>query len=391
MIINVICRNPTRYPSIAIRSFAIMIRTTIAPVFLLFLALSLLPAFAATRTYYIAAEEVLWDYAPSFPTNPMHRGEFTPEEKVFVEGNKTDRIGHQYYKARYVEYADAGFGKPKERPPEWQHLGLLGPVIRAEVGDTIKVVLKNKLDSMPVSMHPHGVLYRKDSEGTHYEDGTSGKDKEDDSIAPGATHTYTWEVPERSGPGPKDPSSIIWLYHSHVNEVMDTNTGLIGPIIISRRGQLQSNGRLKGIDREFVVLFTVFDENKSFYLDKNTAAFAPSAAGKAADESFTESNLMHSMNGYVYSNLPGLTMSEGENVRWYQLALGTEVDLHTPHWHGNTLTETGRRVDVLNLLPGTHITVDMTPDNPGTWMYHCHVNDHIDAGMMANYTVKPRK
>ncbi len=346
---------------------------------------------AAIREYYIAAEETLWDYAPSFPINPMHNGAFTEEEKVFVEGNKADRIGRQYYKARYIEYADASFAKPKERPPEWRHLGILGPVIRANVGDTIKVVLKNKTGNMPLSLHPHGLFYKKDSEGTPYEDGTSGPDKQDDVVGPGATHTYTWEVPERSGPGPRDPSSIIWLYHSHVNEVVDTNTGLVGPIIISRRGELLGNGRLKGIDREFVVLFTVFDENKSFYLDKNISAFAPAAVGKKSEEGFAESNHMHSVNGYVYSNIPGLAMTEGEKVRWYQLALGTEVDLHTPHWHGNTLMETGRRVDVLNLLPGTHITVDMQPDNPGVWMYHCHVNDHIDAGMMANYIVNPRR
>jgi FtsP/CotA-like multicopper oxidase with cupredoxin domain len=346
---------------------------------------------AETRHYYIAAEEVLWDYAPSFPVNPMHNGPFTEKEKVFVEGNNQDRIGHKYYKARYIEYQDAGFTKVKPRPPEWQHLGVLGPVIRANVGDTIKVTLKNKLPNMPISLHPHGVFYEKDSEGTHYEDGTSEKDKGDDRLIPGAVYTYTWQVPERSGPGTEDPGSIVWLYHSHVDEVKDTNTGLVGPIIISRRGQLQKNGRLKGIDREFIVLFTVFDENKSFYLDKNISTFAPAAAGKTGNEEnedFAESNLMHSMNGYVFNNLPGLEMTKGEHVRWYQLALGTEVDLHTPHWHGNTLTEAGRRVDVLNLLPGTHNTVDMIPDNPGVWMYHCHVNDHIEAGMMANYTVK---
>lgn len=171
--------------------------------------------------------------------------------------------------------------------------------------------------------------------------------------------------------------------------MVDTNTGLVGPIIVSRPGELKDDGHLKGIDREFVVLFAVFDENKSFYLDKNIAAFAPAAARRTEDPEFMESNRKHSMNGYLYSNLPGLTMKEGENVRWYQLALGTEVDLHTPHWHGNTLMEAGRRLDVLNLLPGTHLTVDMQPDNPGIWMYHCHVNDHIDAGMMAHYTVLP--
>jgi hypothetical protein len=62
-----------------------------------------------TRTYFIAAEEVLWDYAPSYPINPMHLGEFSPDEKVFVEGDNKQRIGHRYYKARFIEYTDASF------------------------------------------------------------------------------------------------------------------------------------------------------------------------------------------------------------------------------------------------------------------------------------------
>ena len=32
-------------------------------------------------------------------------------------------------------------------------------------------------------------------------------------------------------------------------------------------------------------------------------------------------------------------------------------------------------------------TVDMVADNPGTWMFHCHVEDHMEAGMMAVYTI----
>lgn len=344
-----------------------------------------------TRTYYIAAEETLWDYAPSYPNNPMHHGEFSAKEKVFVEGDSKHLIGHQYYKARFVEYTDSTFSTIKPRSAEWEHLGILGPVIRANIGDTIKVMFRNKTKDMTTSMHPHGVFYNKDSEGAHYNDGTSEKDKNDDLVAPGATYTYTWKVPERSGPGPNDPSSIVWLYHSHGNETMDTNTGLAGPIIISRKGVLQPNGKLKGIDKEFIILFTVFDENKSYYLDKNIAAFAPDAQTNKDDEAFMESNLMHSMNGYVYDNLPGLTMQVGDKVRWYQLALGTEVDMHTPHWHGNTLLSAGQRIDVVNLLPATHSTLDMQPDNPGTWMYHCHVNDHIEAGMMGHYVVLPRQ
>src|SRR5260370_296404 len=77
----------------------------------------------------------------------------------------------------------------------------------------------------------------------------------------------------------------------------------------------------------------------------------------------------------------------GERGRWYVMASGTEVDLHTPHFHGNTVTINGARTDVLALLPATMVTADMVVDDPGTWLYHCHVNDHILAGMMATYKV----
>ena len=61
----------------------------------------------------------------------------------------------------------------------------------------------------------------------------AGADKKDDSVRLGQTYTYTWHVRERSGPGPKDPSSVVWMYHSHHSEVQDTNTGLYGAMIIS--------------------------------------------------------------------------------------------------------------------------------------------------------------
>jgi hephaestin len=48
----------------------------------------------------------------------------------------------------------------------------------------------------------------------------------------------------------------------------------------------------------------------------------------------------------------------------------------------------GMRTDVVALLPATMVVADMTPDDPGTWLYHCHVADHISAGMLARYLVR---
>jgi len=179
------------------------------------------------------------------------------------------------------------------------------------------------------------------------------------------------------------------MYHSHVDEPVDTNAGLMGPIIVTREGMAEEDGSPKDVDHEFVTLFTVFDENVSPYLEHNIEEFAGNPEGvDTEDEGFVESNLMHSINGYVFGNMPMMEMEKGEKVRWYAMGMGTEVDLHTPHWHGNTVLNMGMRTDVVDLLPATMIVADMVPDAVGEWLYHCHVNDHIDAGMSVRYSVK---
>ena len=341
------------------------------------------PSPGQTREYWIAADEVLWDYAPSYPTNLITGEEFTDDEKVFVE----EGIGRVYLKSIYRRYTP-GFQSVIERSPrELRELGLLGPILRAEVGDTIVVHFRNN-SRFPATMHPHGVFYRKDSEGAPYDDGTSGADKDDDSVPPGGEHTYVWLVPPRAGPAPRDPSSIVWLYHGHAPEVASTNAGLIGAMVITAQGRARPDGTPQDVDRELFTLFTVFNENVSSYLDDNLQ-LCTSGPCDPDDEDFEESNLMHSMNGFVYGNNQ-YSMRTNESVRWYVMAMGTEVDLHTPHWHGSTLIQNGSRVDVTELLPASTRTLDLRPDDPGKWMYHCHVNDHIEAGMLALYTVRTR-
>jgi hypothetical protein len=46
-----------------------------------------------------------------------------------------------------------------------------------------------------------------------------------------------------------------------------------------------------------------------------------------------------------------------------------------------------RHTDVVELIPGSMATADMLADNPGTWLLHCHVSDHMEAGMMATFTI----
>jgi FtsP/CotA-like multicopper oxidase with cupredoxin domain len=344
------------------------------------------PGGGKVRLHYIAADQVAWDYAPG-GRDPI-TGEVLGDAENTYLASGPDRIGRVNLKSLFREYTDVTFTKLLPRPDAWKHLGLLGPVIHAEVGDTIRVVFMNHTP-LPASMHPHGVFYDKASEGALYADGTTGADKDDDSVPQGGTHTYVWRVPERAGPGPMDPSSVMWMYHSHTDEVADTYAGLMGVIVVTGRGMARPDGSPKDVDRELVTMFMVSDENRSPWLDDNikTYAGAPDTV-KKDDPDFIESNKKHAINGYVFGNLPDLDMKRGERVRWYVMGMGTEVDLHTPHWHGNTVLAMGMRTDVVALLPATMVVADMIPDDPGIWLYHCHVSDHISAGMLARYIVR---
>ena len=314
-----------------------------------------------TREYYIAAEDVVWDYAPSGQSLVHCMDQEAPCDIPEPWTNS-----HTFDKTRYIEYTDASFTIPKPQP-EW--LGVLGPIIRAEVGDQVIVHFCNRSNTGSYGMHPHGFRYSKDNEGAHYSGSNSGQPPGTGAqVASGACYDYRWLADKDSGPAKGDPTSKVWWYHSHIDEPAETNLGLLGPIIITKEGKARTDGSPVDVDREFVTAFFIFDELEG-----------------------EEPGLMHSINGYLFGNLKGLIAKNGESVRWHVLGMGNEVDLHTPHWHGKTVTvgahDNAVRTDVVNLLPATMITADMKADNPGEWLFHCHVADHIAGGMVTTYQI----
>ncbi|MGH7653626.1 MAG: multicopper oxidase domain-containing protein [Gemmatimonadaceae bacterium] len=342
-----------------------------------------------TRIYYIAADRVEWDYVPG------GRDEITGTpfaDTAFFNKLPPRPVSTKYMKTLYREYTDSSFKTLKPRPPEWEHLGFLGPVIRAVVGDTIRVVFRNNGDH-PYSVHPHGVFYLKSSEGAPYQDGTSGADKADDAVPPGGTHVYIWPVPERAGPGPMDPSSVFWMYHSHTDDIRDVNSGLMGPMIITARGKAKADGSPSDVDRELVVAYAQVHEENSWDAARNIPLSAEQKAKLIPNPHQLQAGFPYfvyfSMNGFIRGALPlrALTVKKGQRVRWYLFASTNDFDAHAPHWHGNTVLIGGMRTDVASLNDMQMITADMIPDNPGTWLFHCHISMHLSAGMQARYAV----
>lgn len=81
--------------------------------------------------------------------------------------------------------------------------------------------------------------------GSLYADRTSSFEKLDDAVPPGLVYKYTWEITAEIGPKEADPPCLTYIYYSHENMVVDFNSGLIGALLICKKGNQNALGRQK--------------------------------------------------------------------------------------------------------------------------------------------------
>jgi FtsP/CotA-like multicopper oxidase with cupredoxin domain len=216
-----------------------------------------------------------------------------------------------------------------------------GPLLRARSGDRLKVHFKNldTLTGASHSMHFHGVHYKPSSDGS-YLPGFSGRDGD---VRPGKTWTYRLTAGA--------DSVGVWPYHDHSRDMeRSIEGGMYGMLSIRRRGEPLP-------DREFQVVFAA----KGPFQTINQRAFV--------------------------GNTPVYRARPGELVQWDVLAMGSEH--HTFHVHGHRwLNADGAPEDTRTIGPAESFRVRWRERDPGTWLYHCHVEGHMAAGMIGIYQVR---
>lgn len=333
--------------------------TRYALLFCLSLTLSL-PVHAATRTWYIAIEESNWDYFPgNLPRTDINA--LQQEQRDTLTASST-QPGSLYRKVLYRAYTDATFAQLATQPA-W--LGFLGPVLRAEVGDQLELVVRNKA-ARPYSLHIHGLPPSENSV----------------AVPPGGTHTYRWQIDAAAGPGPQDASSIAWFYHSDVDTLRDTHAGLAGVLIVTRRGLAHDNGMPLDVDQEWVIASSITDENLSWLITDNQP-------GSKSNTGTPQQNRIINLNGFTQGSLPMPQAERCQHIRFYHLALGEDREGIALRVHGNTLTERGRRVDTLN-TPIHSITIaDMLATRSGRWQIGASQPALHRAGLHGRYQVTP--
>ncbi|MCI4378417.1 hypothetical protein PGIGA_G00215670 [Pangasianodon gigas] len=308
--------------------------------------------------YYIAAEEIIWDYAPNLPENVDRNFRST----YLKQG--AWRIGKKYKKAVFTQYTDESFKERAEHKQRKKELGILGPVIRAQIRDIIKIVFKNKA-SRPYSIYPHGLTIDKAAEGVNYPEGGY----QSHAVQPGETYTYVWQVIEEDEPLNSDSRCLTRMYHSAVNTPQDIASGLVGPLLICKSQSLSTRNVQLRADKEQHAMFAVFDENKSWYLNENILTYCGEPKNvKPDDPEFYKSNVMHTINGYMYESGQDLGFCNGEIATWHVSSVGEQDDIQTATFYGHTFELNNREEDILSLFPMTGETITMNMANIGVWL-----------------------
>ena len=225
--------------------------------------------------------------------------------------------------------------------PSWTFNGTVpGPVLRAREGETLRVTLVNN-GQLPHTIHFHGV-HPASADGVF------------ELVPPGMSYTYEF-VAQPYGIMPYHCHSMPTSQHIH--------NGLYGMLIIDPKV-----GRPPM--RELAMIMSAFD------LDRDGDAEFYAWNGRA----------------FQYADNP-IELAAGERVRMYVMNIFEEV--MAPHLHGNFFNyyPTGSSLrpaeytDVKTLGIAERGILEFHYDHPGTYMFQCHVTEHMELGLMGWFRV----
>lgn len=231
----------------------------------------------------------------------------------------------------------------------WGYNGRVhGPVIEAEEGDRVRILVTNRLPAA-TTVHWHGVLLPSGM------DGVGGLSQR--AIHPGETFKYEFQFRQHG----------TCMYHSHHDEMTQIAMGLTGLIVIHPKGRPEWR-----VDKDFALML------HEWRIDPGTSRPNPNE--------MNDFNVL-TINAKAYPGTAPLVVKTGEKVRIRIGNLGP-MDHHSMHLHGFQflVTETdGGRIPESAQWPETTVivpvgstrTVEFVADEPGDWALHCHMTHHV--------------
>ncbi|HXW76815.1 MAG TPA: multicopper oxidase domain-containing protein, partial [Candidatus Eremiobacteraceae bacterium] len=221
----------------------------------------------------------------------------------------------------------------------WTYNGTVpGPTIHVRQGTRVRIIFTNDLPE-PTTIHWHGISLPADM------DGVPGMSQP--PVQPGQTFVYSFVVRDAG----------TYMYHTHVDDLNQLDKGLYGAFIVDPAKPTEH------YDHDYLMLLSswrVYSDAENYF----------------------------SINGLSYPLTRPYVVAEGDHVRIREINIsGTEN--HAMHIHGHHFQVVAidgvdvppalrQSMDTVALMPGEIRDIALIANaQPGTWMIHCHVADHM--------------
>jgi plastocyanin len=283
-----------------------------------------------------AMDQTMLDSMAAFPADTVGRGNQLLEPAILADGTK-----HFELTASVIDWEV----RPGEVVQAWAYNGQVpGPRLDFDVGDKIEVAFTNNL-ALGSDIHWHGV------DVPNEQDGVSPYTQ--DIVAPGETYTYRFTTTE----------TAIGMYHAHIHGDVAIPNGLFGTIYVGEIA-MPVGRTVSGIE---------------IPADLTLAQDLPMVLNDTGVIGLT-------LDGKSFPATAPIVVNNGDWVRITYFNEGMQA--HPMHLHGFeqiVYAKDGEPLDVpyaadtIMVAPGERYTVLFHADQVGSWVYHCHIINHVES------------
>lgn len=282
-----------------------------------------------------AMDQKMLESIKAFPTETKGKGNQVLEPTILPDGTK-----HFELTTSIVDWEVT----PGKTVQAWAYNDQVpGPRINLQVGDKVEVKLTNNLP-LGTDIHWHGINTPNDQDGV--------APITQDLVKSGQSYTYRFDAVEPA----------IGMYHAHAHGDTAIPNGLFGPMYIGDV-PMPAGRTVSGI---------------AIPADVQPVQDIPMVLNDAGVIGLT-------LNGKGFPATEPVVVNNGD---WVKVTYYNEgLQAHPMHLHGfpqivyakdGMPLDEPYAADTINIAPGERYTVLFHATRPGTWVWHCHIINHVE-------------
>jgi FtsP/CotA-like multicopper oxidase with cupredoxin domain len=289
-----------------------------------------------TEADYEAMDQAMEESIAAYPAETEGVGNELLEPKVLDDGTK------QFELTAAITPWEVEPGKTVDA---WTYNGMApGPMMHVEVGDKVQIVLHNELP-MGTDIHLHGINVPNSMDGV--------APLTQDLVVSAESFTYEFTTDEPA----------VAMYHAHHHAQMQVPNGLFGTFLV---GEMPlPAGRT--ISTEVVPDDVEVSQELPMVLNDTGV-------------------IGYSLNGKSFPATAPVTAKKGDWILVHYFNEGAQIHpMHLHQFDQIVVAKDGYPldqpyvVDTLNVAPGERYSVLVQLDEPGTWVWHCHILNHVES------------